>query len=81
MDRIACVLGGRCSEELFNGKVTTGAYDDLRKAYDIAHAMITKFGMSEKIGFLGFADEEYYRKHSDRTAKVLSFEDRNNELF
>jgi len=74
LDRITCVLGGRCSEELFNGRVTTGAYDDLRKAYDIAHAMITKFGMSEKIGFLGFADEEYFRKHSDHTAKEIDNE-------
>jgi len=29
LDRICCILGGRCAEELFNGKVTTGAYDDL----------------------------------------------------
>ncbi len=70
MDRIACILGGRCSEELFNGRVTTGAYDDLQKAYNIAHNMITKFGMSEKIGYIGYADEEYFRKHSDHTAKV-----------
>ena len=81
LDRICSVLGGRCSEEFFNGKVesflfilrwkvTTGAYDDLRKAYDIAHAMITKFGMSEKIGFIGFSEDEYVKKHSDQTAKV-----------
>ena len=71
LDRICCILGGRCSEELFFGRMTTGAYDDLKKAYDIAHAMITKFGMSEKIGFIGFGDDEYYRKHSDETARVL----------
>ena len=70
MDRISCVLGGRCSEEFFNGKITTGAYDDLKKGYDIAHAMITKFGMSEKIGFIGYSEDQYFRKHSDQTAKV-----------
>jgi len=71
LDRICSVLGGRCAEELFFGKVTTGAYDDLRKAYDIAFAMITKFGMSEEIGFIGFADDEYVKKHSDLTAKSI----------
>ena len=71
MDRISCVLGGRCSEEFFNGKITTGAYDDLKKGYDIAHAMITKFGMSEKIGFIGYSEDQYFRKHSDQTAKVM----------
>jgi len=71
MDRITCVLGGRCSEELFNGKVTTGAYDDLQKAYDIAHAIVTKFGMSEKIGFIGFNNDDYVKKYSNLTAKVL----------
>lgn len=70
MDRIASVLGGRCSEELFIGRITTGAYDDLRKAYDIAHNMITKFGMSDKIGFIGFHEEDYFRKHSNDTAHV-----------
>ena len=70
MDRITCVLGGRCSEELFNGKVTTGAYDDLQKAYEVAHAIVTKFGMSEKIGFVGFNDEDYVKKYSNLTAKV-----------
>lgn len=70
LDRICCVLGGRCAEELFNAKVTTGAYDDLRKAYDIAEAMITKYGMSETIGFLGFPDKDYGKTYSELTAKV-----------
>jgi AFG3 family protein len=71
MDRICSVLGGRCAEELFFGKVTTGAYDDLRKAYDIAYAMITKFGMSDEIGFIGFSEGEYVKKHSDLTCKNI----------
>jgi len=73
-DRITCILGGRCSEELFNGKITTGAYDDLQKAYEIAYNMVTKFGMSEKIGFLGFNDEDYVKKYSDLTAKEIDDE-------
>jgi len=45
-DRICSILGGRCAEELFNGKITTGAYDDLKKAYDVAYNMVAKLGMS-----------------------------------
>jgi AFG3 family protein len=74
LDRISCILGGRCAEEAFFGRITTGAYDDLKKAYDIANAMITKFGMSETIGFIGYPDDEYFRKHSDETAREIDTE-------
>lgn len=74
MDRICCILGGRCSEELFNGKVTTGAYDDLKKAYDIARKMVVNFGMSERIGFVGFTEGEYVKKHSEITAQIIDEE-------
>jgi len=70
LDRICCVLGGRCAEELFNEKITTGASDDLRKAYDIAEAIVTKLGMSEKIGFVGFPDRDYGKAYSDYTGGV-----------
>jgi len=33
LDRICCILGGRCAEEIFFNNITTGAYDDLKKAY------------------------------------------------
>ncbi len=36
--------------------------------------MVTKFGMSEKIGFLGFSDEDYVKKYSDLTAKEIDDE-------
>jgi AFG3 family protein len=74
IDRICCILGGRCSEEFFNGKVTTGAYDDLKKAYDIARSMVMQFGMSEKIGFIGYSEDEYVKKHSEDTAKEIDRE-------
>lgn len=54
LDRICCILGGRVSEETFFGEVTTGAYDDLKKAYEVAHNIVTKFGMSENIGYVGY---------------------------
>ena len=51
LDRICCVLGGRCSEQHFFNRVTTGAYDDLKKAYQTAHSIVTKFGVLFNIFF------------------------------
>lgn len=47
IDRICFILGGRCAEERFFGKITNGASDDLKKAYEIAHSLVVKLGMSE----------------------------------
>jgi AFG3 family protein len=59
LDRICCILGGRVSEEIFFGQVTTGAYDDLKKAYEVAHSIVTKFGMNDVIGYVGFQEGEF----------------------
>lgn len=45
--RITGLLGGRASEELFLGQITTGASDDFKKATSIARSMVTEYGMSE----------------------------------
>jgi len=50
------LLGGRIAEEIFIGKITTGAQDDLQKIFQIAHSYVTKFGMSEKIGYIAYND-------------------------
>ncbi len=50
MNKAAVLLGGRAAEKIFLGKVSTGAADDLAKATDLVRAMITQFGMSEKLG-------------------------------
>ncbi|MGE0000506.1 MAG: ATP-dependent zinc metalloprotease FtsH [Fimbriimonadaceae bacterium] len=52
LDEIAALLGGRVAEEVVKGAVTTGAYDDLRRVTSIARAMVTEYGMSEKLGTL-----------------------------
>ena len=72
-DRLCTILGGRCAEEEFFKKITTGAYDDLKKAYELCHAIITKYGMSEKIGFVGYLENEYSKSYSDETNKVCIF--------
>ncbi len=51
--RIVTLFGGRASEELFFDSVTTGASNDIEKATELARAMITQYGMSEKFGLIG----------------------------
>ena len=53
-ERIAVCLGGRCAEQLALGDVSTGAGNDLQKATAIARNMVTRYGMSEKLGNVVF---------------------------
>ena len=55
---IAVKMGGRLSEEIFLGQVTTGASDDIRKATDLARRMVCEWGMSETLGPLSFDSNE-----------------------
>lgn len=50
LSKICVLLGGRASEKLHCGLISTGASDDLIKATDLARAMITQYGMSQKLG-------------------------------
>lgn len=50
LDTVCVCMGGRVSEEIFIGKITTGAGNDLEKATDIVRRMVCHWGMSEKIG-------------------------------
>ena len=49
-DRLAVALGGRAAEEAVFGEITTGAADDIDRATAMARAMVTEFGMSDKLG-------------------------------
>ncbi len=53
-ERIAVCLGGRCAEQLALGDISTGAGNDLQKATAIARNMVTRYGMSEKVGNVVF---------------------------
>ena len=57
-DELAGLLGGRASEELIFGDVTTGAANDLERATKIARKMVTEYGMSEKLGPMTFGHKE-----------------------
>ncbi len=53
-DRLAVLLAGRVTEELFFGDVSTGAQNDLTRATDIARAMVKEYGMSGKMGLMTY---------------------------
>jgi len=74
-DTIAVALGGRIAEEVFFGEVTTGAADDLQKVYRYASAMVLKFGMSDKLGYLSYPDTAYGQKqYSEETNQLIDAE-------
>jgi AFG3 family protein len=50
VDRMCMTLGGRCSEEIFFGKITTGAQDDLQKITKMAFEICANYGMDPSIG-------------------------------
>jgi len=72
LDRITALLGGRVAEEIVFGEVGTGAQDDLKRATELARAMVTEFGMSEKLGPLTFG-----RRHGNPFLGRDLMEDRN----
>ncbi len=57
-DKIAGMLGGNVSETLVFGDTTTGSSNDIEKATNLARAMVTQYGMSEKLGPLAFGKKE-----------------------
>src|SRR5256712_92863 len=61
-DRIAVLLGGRVAEELVYGEISTGAHNDLERGTELARLMVTKYGMSERLGLA---------THGGRTPLVL----------
>jgi cell division protease FtsH len=82
--RITGLLGGRASEELIFSELSTGAQNDLEVATHIARKMVTRFGMSEKMGHLTFGHREEQiflgrdiieeRNYSDQTALLIDQE-------
>ncbi|KAF6025518.1 AFG3L2 [Bugula neritina] len=79
LDRMCMTLGGRISEEIFFGKITTGAQDDLEKVTQSAYAQVTRFGMSQRIGNLSFRPPQSGelvtdKPYSEETAKMIDEE-------
>ena len=86
-NKMAVLLGGRAAELIVFEHLSTGAADDLRRVTDIAHSMVTRYGMSEKLGsvaydrepgnYLGGADRPYpgrERDYAEETAAEVDHE-------
>jgi len=58
-NKMAVLLGGRAAELLVFGHLSTGAADDLRRVTDIARAMVTRYGMSERLGSVAYETDQH----------------------
>ena len=80
LDEMCAALGGRVSEEITFGKISTGALNDLEKVTKQAYAMIAYYGMSKKIGNLSFydstgqSDYSFTKPYSEKTAEIIDKE-------
>ncbi|WP_320054891.1 ATP-dependent zinc metalloprotease FtsH [uncultured Acetobacteroides sp.] len=80
MDELAATLGGRASEEIVFGKISTGALNDLERVTKQAYAMVSYYGMNKELGNLSFYDStgqnEYMfgKPYSEKTAETIDSE-------
>ncbi|XP_033183977.2 AFG3 like matrix AAA peptidase subunit 2 [Bombus vancouverensis nearcticus] len=78
-DRMCMALGGRVSEEIFFGRITTGAQDDLQKVTANAYAQVIQYGMNEKVGNVSFqmpqqGEMTFDKPYSEHTAQLIDTE-------
>ena len=79
LDELCSLLGGRAAEELFLGRISTGAANDIERATKLAYAMVVYYGMSEKLPNISYYDssgQEYgfTKPYSDERAKLIDEE-------
>ncbi|GAP62246.1 cell division protease FtsH [Ardenticatena maritima] len=84
LDRMASMLGGRAAEEIVFGDVSTGASNDLKQVTELARAMVTRYGMSERLGPLQYGEREEmvflgreiteHRNYSEKVAREIDAE-------
>ncbi len=84
LGRLAMLFGGRVAEELYCGDISAGASDDIRRATELARAMVTELGMSEAIGPINYAERQGSdflgtelmsgKWHSEETAREIDEE-------
>ncbi len=80
MDELAATLGGRVSEQLTFGEISTGALNDLERVTKQAYAMVAYYGMSENVGTLSYydstgqSDMTFTKPYSEQTAQQIDAE-------
>tara|TARA_B110000977_G_scaffold61690_1_gene83930 strand:+ start:1160 stop:3220 length:2061 start_codon:yes stop_codon:yes gene_type:complete len=79
MDEMCAALGGRAAEKIIFGKVSTGALSDLEKVTRQATAMVTVYGLSDKIGNISYYDSSgqnssFNKPYSEQTARTIDEE-------
>lgn len=84
LENIIVDLGGRVAEELIFQDVTTGASQDIKQATQLARAMVTQYGMSDKVGLINYGSDEdevfigrdlaHARNYGEQTAAVIDSE-------
>ena len=77
-DGMCMTMGGRVAEDITFGKISTGAQNDLERITKLAYAMVTVYGMSEKVGNISFNDNgneyNFNKPYSDKTAELIDSE-------
>ncbi|ORX61617.1 ATP-dependent metallopeptidase Hfl [Hesseltinella vesiculosa] len=80
LDRMSMTLGGRISESIFFGSITTGAQDDLQKVTKMAYAQVTTYGMNPVVGPISFydpqQDQQFQKPYSEQTGSIIDEEAR-----
>jgi AFG3 family protein len=78
MDAMCMTLGGRAAEEIFFGKISTGAQNDLERITKMAYAMVTIYGMNERVGNVSFNDPQneygFGKPYGEQTAQIIDEE-------
>ena len=84
LENIVVDLGGRVAEELIFHDITTGASQDIKQATQMARAMVTQYGMSEKVGMIQYGGDEeevfigrdfgHTKNYADQTAALIDSE-------
>lgn len=79
IDEMCSLVGGRASEEINFGKISTGALNDLERVTKYAYAMVTYYGMSPKLGNISFFnsspdDYNFQKPYSEKTAELIDTE-------
>ena len=80
-DGMCMTLGGRVAEDIVFGKISTGAQNDLERITKLAYAMVTIYGMNERVGNVSFNDTQgeyqFNKPYSEKTSELIDEEVRN----